>query len=197
MALGSRRRTTNRDFSTTPALTPRSTSSPILETPSPYMMSNSTCLKRRRHSLFFHDLDAGPGCPTTSSRSLIAGRCGGLSRRTEGVKLQGIAASGGFRASRTSPRSSCGIWLMKITIVWDLFDRGRWSLAQRWLIKPRLQTGQAHRPFRLRVRRAAPAPRPESITSTSTAPERTRRVSAISSALFAVVGLRDQQFIDI
>src|SRR6185437_4249891 len=68
------------DFSTMPALTPRSRISPILETPSPYMMSNSTCLNGGA-SLFFTTLTRVV-LPTTSSRSLIA-PMRRMSRRTE------------------------------------------------------------------------------------------------------------------
>src|SRR4051794_10635856 len=68
------------DFSTTPALTPRSMISPILETPSPYMMSNSTILNGGA-SLFFTTLTR-VWLPMTSSRSLIA-PMRRMSRRTE------------------------------------------------------------------------------------------------------------------
>jgi len=68
------------DFSTTPALTPISTNSPIFEMPSPYMMSNSTCLKGGA-TLFFTTLTRVV-LPTTSSRSLIA-PMRRMSRRTE------------------------------------------------------------------------------------------------------------------
>ena len=61
---------TGATFSTMPALTPRSRISPILEMPSPYMMSNSTCLNGGA-SLFFTTLTR-VWLPTTSSRSLIA-----------------------------------------------------------------------------------------------------------------------------
>ena len=57
------------DFSTIPALTPRSMISPILEIPSPYMMSNSTCLNGGA-SLFFTTFTR-VWLPTTSSRSLM------------------------------------------------------------------------------------------------------------------------------
>ena len=62
------------------ALTPRSMSSPVLDTPSPYMMSNSTCLNGGA-SLFLTTLTR-VWLPTTSSRSLIA-PMRRMSRRTE------------------------------------------------------------------------------------------------------------------
>ena len=68
------------DFSTTPALTPRSISSPTLDTPSPYMMSNSTCLNGGA-TLFLTTLTR-VWLPTTCSRSLIA-PMRRMSRRTE------------------------------------------------------------------------------------------------------------------
>ncbi len=57
------------DFSAIPALTPRSRISPILELPSPYMMSNSTCLNGGA-TLFFTTFTR-VALPTISSRSLI------------------------------------------------------------------------------------------------------------------------------
>src|SRR5207253_1753718 len=59
---------------------PRSTSSPLFDTPSPYMMSNSTCLNGGA-SLFLTTLTR-VWLPTTSSRSLIAPILR-MSRRTE------------------------------------------------------------------------------------------------------------------
>jgi len=58
----------------------RSTSSPILEMPSPYMMSNSTCLKGGA-SLFLTTFTRVE-LPTTSSRSLMT-PMRRMSRRTE------------------------------------------------------------------------------------------------------------------
>ncbi|PAV93082.1 hypothetical protein WR25_11431 [Diploscapter pachys] len=68
------------DFSTRPAFTPRSRISPIFEMPSPYMMSNSTCLNGGA-TLFFTTFTRVV-LPVTSSRSLIA-PVRRMSRRTE------------------------------------------------------------------------------------------------------------------
>ena len=56
------------DFSTTPARTPRSMSSPVFEMPSPYMMSNSTT-RNGGATLFFTTLTR-VWLPTVSSLSL-------------------------------------------------------------------------------------------------------------------------------
>src|SRR5579871_377516 len=58
------------DFSTMPALEPKSISSTVLEIPWPYMMSNSTC-RNGGATLFFTTLTR-VWLPITSSRSLMA-----------------------------------------------------------------------------------------------------------------------------
>jgi recombination protein RecA len=68
------------DFSTTFALTPRSTSSPVFEMPSPYMMSNSTCLNGG--AILFLTTLTRVWLPTTSSRFFKA-PMRRMSRRTD------------------------------------------------------------------------------------------------------------------
>src|ERR1700722_3795983 len=112
-----------------PALTPRSRISPILETPSPYMMSNSTCLNGGA-SLFFTTLTRVV-LPTTSSRSLIA-PMRRMSRRTEAENfnaLPPVVVSGEPYITPIFIR----IWLMKITMVLDLLIEAV-SLRSAWLI---------------------------------------------------------------
>jgi hypothetical protein len=58
------------DFSTTPAFTPRSISSPTLLMPSPYMMSNSTC--RNGGAILFFTTFTRVWLPVVVSRSLMA-----------------------------------------------------------------------------------------------------------------------------
>src|ERR1700704_6570047 len=79
-----------------PALTPRSRISPILETPSPYMMSNSTCLNGGA-SLFLTTFTR-VWLPTTSSRSLMA-PMRRMSRRAGAWNLGAWAPGGGCRGA--------------------------------------------------------------------------------------------------
>src|SRR6202000_1800193 len=167
-----------------PALTPRSRISPILETPSPYMMSNSTCLKGGA-SLFFTTLTRVV-LPTTSSRSLIA-PMRRMARRTEAENfsaLPPVVVSGEPYITPIFIR----IWLMKITMVLDLLIEAV-SLRSAWLIR----RGCAHLPLELGLRHQ----RRHRVDHEHVDRAGTHQRVADFQRLLAGVGLRDQELIDI
>ena len=86
------------------------------------------------------------------------------------------------------------IWLMKITMVLERLIEAV-SLRSAWLISRACRPGWAS-PISPSSSARGTSAATESMTSTSTAPERTS-VSAISSACSPVIGLRDQKVVDI
>ena len=116
--------------------------------PSPYMMSNSTCLKGRRH-LVLDDLDARLVAHHLL-RSLISADAADVEAHG-GVEFQRIAAG---RQSPGLPNMMpifMRIWLMKITMHFDFGDRSR-ELAQRACSSGACMPGYACRPSRPRAR---------------------------------------------